>query len=222
VRTRIVSASLIAALALAGCPKSNPPANPEEKKAEPAKTEPARTEPAKTEVPAAPEKAVVELSTSMGKIKLELDGKKAPLTVANFLQYVRSGHYSGTIFHRVISTFMIQGGGFDANMNEKPTRAPIQNEAQNGLSNDRGTVAMARTPNPHSAGAQFFINVVSNPNLNHRDTSLQGWGYCVFGKVIDGMDVVDKIKGVEVGMQGGHENVPKTPVLINEAKIVSQ
>jgi peptidyl-prolyl cis-trans isomerase B (cyclophilin B) len=224
VRTRLVlCASLLATLALAGCPKnpSNPASStpPEEKKSEPAKTEPAKTAPV---TPAAPEKAVVELSTTMGKIKLELDGKKAPQTVANFLQYVRSGHYNGTIFHRVISTFMIQGGGFDANMVEKTTRPPIQNEAQNGLSNDRGTVAMARTPNPHSAGAQFFINVNDNPNLNHRDTSLQGWGYCVFGKVTDGMDVVDKIKAVETEMRGGHENVPKTPVVINEAKIVSQ
>jgi peptidyl-prolyl cis-trans isomerase B (cyclophilin B) len=216
----VVSLSIALAIALAGCPKNA--SSPEEKKSEPAaKTEPAKTDPANTTPPAAaPDRAVVELSTTMGKIKLELNGKKAPQTVANFLQYVRSGHYNGTIFHRVISSFMIQGGGFDASMNEKPTRPPIQNEADNGLSNVRGSVAMARTPNPHSAGAQFFVNVVDNEKLDHRDKSLQGWGYCVFGKVIEGMDVVDKIKGVETGMQGPHGDVPKTAVVINEAKIV--
>jgi peptidyl-prolyl cis-trans isomerase B (cyclophilin B) len=210
----VVSLSIGLAVALGGCPKNA--SSPEEKKSEPEK----KGEPADKTAVAAPERAVVELSTTMGKIKLELNGKKAPQTVANFLQYVRSGHYNGTIFHRVISTFMIQGGGFDASMNEKPTRPPIQNEADNGLSNVRGSVAMARTPNPHSAGSQFFVNVTDNEKLNHRDKSMAGWGYCVFGKVIDGMDVVDKIKGVETGTQGPHDDVPRTAVVINEAKIV--
>jgi peptidyl-prolyl cis-trans isomerase B (cyclophilin B) len=163
----------------------------------------------------------VELSTSWGKIKLELDAARAPKTVSNFLKYVRSGHYNGTIFHRVIGDFMIQGGGFDTNYSEKPTDTRVQNEADNGLSNLRGTVAMARTPDPHSAGAQFFINVVDNQRLDHRSKTPEGWGYCVFGKVVDGMDVVDKIKAVATGAKGPFsQDAPLTEVVINEAKVV--
>jgi peptidyl-prolyl cis-trans isomerase B (cyclophilin B) len=168
-----------------------------------------------------PDNPVVELSTTMGKIKLQLDSKKAPKTVANFLGYVRKGHYNGTIFHRVIEGFMIQGGGFDTSMSEKPTDPPIQNEADNGLSNRRGTVAMARTPDPNSASAQFFINVADNTNLDHREKSQMGWGYCVFGEVIEGMDVVEKIKAVPTTNKGPMQNVPVTDVVINEAKITN-
>ncbi|CAG0992442.1 Peptidyl-prolyl cis-trans isomerase cyp18 [Methylophilaceae bacterium] len=137
--------------------------------------------------------SVVEMKTSQGVIIIELNGEKAPNTVANFLQYVKDGHYSGTIFHRVISGFMIQGGGMDKNLNEKPTRDPIRNEADNGLTNSIGTIAMARTSDPHSATAQFFINVANNTFLNHTDKSQRGWGYVVFGKVVKGMDVVQRI-----------------------------
>ena len=164
----------------------------------------------------------VELSTTLGKIKLELDAAKAPKTVANFLGYVRSGHYSGTLFHRVIAEFMIQGGGFDTSYNEKPAPSRVKNEADNGLSNKRGTVAMARTPDPDSAGSQFFINVVDNEKLDHREKTPEGWGYCVFGKVIEGMDVVDKIRAVATGSKGPFPtDVPLTEVVINEAKIVN-
>jgi len=171
--------------------------------------------------PSLPDPVKVELSTSLGKITLALATRKAPGTVANFLSYVRKGHYNGTVFHRVISSFMIQGGGFDTKLVEKPTDTPIQNEADNGLSNERGTVAMARTPNPHSATAQFFINVVDNKKLDHREKTLQGYGYCVFGKVIEGMDVVDKIKAIPTGPKGPFDSdVPTTEVVINEAKVV--
>ncbi len=159
----------------------------------------------------------VRLNTSMGDIVLELDPVRAPQTVANFLQYVRERHYDGTIFHRVMSDFMIQGGGFNAQMQQKPTRAPIPLEALNGLRNDRGTVAMARTQNPHSATAQFFINVVDNPNLNAPRPD--GHGYAVFGRVVAGMEVVDRIRGVAVGNQSGHQNVPRTPVTILKATL---
>jgi peptidyl-prolyl cis-trans isomerase B (cyclophilin B) len=162
----------------------------------------------------------VELSTTMGKIKLELDADKAPKTVATFLGYVRAGHYTGTLFHRVIRDFMIQGGGFDTSYNEKPAPNRVKNEADNGLSNKRGTVAMARTPDPDSAGAQFFINVVDNSNLDHREKTPQGWGYCVFGKVLEGMDVVDKIREVATGSKGPFStDAPLTEVVINEATI---
>ena len=139
--------------------------------------------------------------TSKGRIVVELDADKAPKTVANFLQYVKSGHYNGVIFHRVIDGFMIQTGGFTADMTQKPTKAPIQNEADNGLRNDRGTIAMARTGDPHSASAQFFINTVDNDSLNHQGKTPQGWGYAVFGKVVEGMDVVDQITKVRTGNQ---------------------
>ena len=159
----------------------------------------------------------VRLSTSLGDIVLELQPDKAPKSVENFLQYVRDKHYDGTVFHRVIDGFMIQGGGFTADLQQKPTRAPIPLEASNGLKNDRGTIAMARTANPNSATAQFFINLVNNNPLNA--PSPDGHGYAVFGKVVSGMDVVDKIKGVAVGNQGPHQNVPKTPVTILKATL---
>ncbi|MDO5288432.1 MAG: peptidylprolyl isomerase [Pseudomonadota bacterium] len=152
-----------------------------------------------------------------GVITLELDTAKAPKSVENFLAYVKAGHYDGTIFHRVIPGFMIQGGGFTADMKQKPTQAPIANEAANGLKNDLYTIAMARTSDPHSATAQFFINVAGNDFLNHTAPNAQGWGYAVFGKVIQGQDVVDGIKGVPTGRAGFHENVPKTPVVIEKA-----
>ncbi|MCG6875150.1 MAG: peptidyl-prolyl cis-trans isomerase [Betaproteobacteria bacterium] len=162
----------------------------------------------------------VELKTSMGTIVLELYPEKAPKTVANFLQYVKDGHYPGTQFHRVINGFMIQGGGFDRDFKEKPTRAPIQNEAANGLKNDYGTIAMARRPDPHSASAQFFINVKDNDFLNYREPTARGWGYAVFGKVVSGMDVVEKIAKVETGNVGPFQNVPRDPVIIESASII--
>nr|WP_256713711.1 peptidylprolyl isomerase [Psychrobacter sp. Rd 27.2] len=165
---------------------------------------------------------VVQLDTNMGAIVIELNEEKAPKTVENFLNYVKSGHYDGTIFHRIIDGFMIQGGGMDAEMNEKATNAPIENEADNGLKNDKGTIAMARTQDPHSATSQFFINVKDNDFLNHSGKNMQGWGYTVFGKVTSGMDVIDKMRGVPTGRFGMHADVPKEPVVINSATIVSQ
>ena len=164
----------------------------------------------------------VELETTMGNIVIELNQEKAPNTVANFLEYVKSGHYDGTIFHRVIDGFMIQGGGMDANMTEKSTNAPIQNEADNGLKNEVSTIAMARTSDPHSATAQFFINVKDNSFLNFSGKNPQGWGYAVFGKVIEGMDIVNKIKGVPTGKYGFHADVPTTPVVITHAKVIEK
>jgi len=160
----------------------------------------------------------VKLATSMGDIVIELDAAKAPKTVDNFLQYVKAGHYNGTIFHRVIPTFMIQGGGMTPDMKELPTRAPIPLEARNGLTNERGTVAMARTMNPNSATAQFFINVKNNDFLN-AEQSRDGNGYAVFGKVVSGMDVVDKIRAVPTGHKGMHDDVPDTPVIIKQATV---
>lgn len=164
----------------------------------------------------------VELETTMGNIVIELNQEKAPNTVANFLEYVKSGHYDGTIFHRVIDGFMIQGGGMDANMTEKSTNDPIQNEADNGLKNEVGTIAMARTSDPHSATAQFFINVKDNSFLNFSGKNPQGWGYAVFGKVTEGMDIVNKIKGVPTGKYGFHADVPTTPVVITHAKVIEK
>ncbi len=164
----------------------------------------------------------VELETTMGNIVIELNAEKAPNTVANFLDYVKSGHYDGTIFHRVIDGFMIQGGGMDANMKEKSTNAPIKNEADNGLKNEVGTIAMARTSDPNSATAQFFINVKDNSFLNYTSPTPQGWGYAVFGKVTEGMDVVNKIKGVPTGKYGFHSDVPTTPVVISHAKVIEK
>ncbi len=162
---------------------------------------------------------MIKLHTNHGTITLELDYDKAPQTAANFEQYVRDGFYDGTIFHRVIDGFMIQGGGMEPGMKEKDTRAPIKNEADNGLSNDRGTIAMARTPDPHSASAQFFINVKDNAFLNFRSATPDGWGYCVFGRVVDGMDVVDAIKGVATGSQGFHQDVPVDDVTVERAEV---
>jgi len=160
----------------------------------------------------------VKLATSQGDIVIELDRAKAPKSVDNFLQYVRAGHYNGTIFHRVIENFMIQGGGMKPDMSEKPARAPIPLESRNGLSNVRGTVAMARTMDPNSATAQFFINVKDNDFLD-QPNARDGNGYAVFGKVVAGMDVVDKIKAVPVGDKGGFQNVPTKPVMINKATV---
>ena len=163
----------------------------------------------------------VELKTSQGSIVIELYPDKAPKTVANFLQYVKEGFYNGTVFHRVIDGFMVQGGGFDRDMREKATRPPIENEAGNKLRNDVGTLAMARTPNPHSASAQFFINVKDNDFLNYREPTPQGYGYAVFGKVSKGMDVVARITKVATGNAGGHQNVPKEPIVIESAITIS-
>jgi len=160
----------------------------------------------------------VLLATSAGDITLQLDAEKAPKTVANFLDYVKSGHYAGTVFHRVMDGFMIQGGGFTPDMVQKPTRAPIPLEARSGLKNERGTIAMARTSAPDSATSQFFINVVDNPRLDYPNPD--GNGYAVFGRVVAGMDVVDKIRAVETGNAKGHQNVPVKPVLIRSASIV--
>ncbi|MFY9477106.1 MAG: peptidylprolyl isomerase [Pseudomonadota bacterium] len=159
----------------------------------------------------------VELHTTAGVIRLELDDEKAPATVANFLEYVRAGHYDGTVFHRVIKGFMIQGGGFEPGLKQKPTRDPIQNEANNGLTNDRYTIAMARTSAPHSASAQFFINGTDNDFLNFKSESPSGWGYAVFGKVTEGTDVVDQIEKVKTGNRGGHGDVPLEDVTITKA-----
>lgn len=167
---------------------------------------------------AAEKNPVVVMETSLGNVKIELDQAKAPISVKNFLSYVDEKFYDGTIFHRVISSFMIQGGGFTADMQQKPTKAPIKNEAGNGLSNKRGTLAMARTMVVDSATAQFFINVVDNDFLDHRDNSSQGFGYAVFGKVIEGMDVVDKIKSVKTGNKMGFQDVPMDAVVIKSIK----
>jgi peptidyl-prolyl cis-trans isomerase B (cyclophilin B) len=161
---------------------------------------------------------MIVLHTSHGAITLELDAENAPKTVENFLQYVREGHYDNTIFHRVIDGFMIQGGGMEPGMKQKPTRAPIANEAGNGLKNRRYTVAMARTSEPHSATAQFFINVADNDFLDYKGPSPQGWGYCVFGKVAAGQDVVDRIKAVATGASRLHQNVPAEDVVIRRAE----
>lgn len=162
---------------------------------------------------------MVTLNTTFGPIKLELDAEKAPATVANFLAYARDGYYNGTIFHRVIDNFMIQGGGFDTDMKQKPTGEPIENEADNGLKNDAGTIAMARTMDPHSATAQFFINVKDNDFLNHSGRNMQGWGYAVFGKVTEGMDVLEKIRGVPTTSRGGHQDVPVETVIIESVTV---
>ena len=160
---------------------------------------------------------IVELNTNHGLIRVELDEAKAPITVANFLKYVNSGHYNGTVFHRVIKGFMIQGGGFEPGLKQKPTKGEIQNEANNGLKNDKYTIAMARTSAPHSASAQFFINATNNDFLNFKSESAQGWGYAVFGKVVAGTDVVDQIEKVKTGRKGFHDDVPLEDVMITKA-----
>ncbi|RTL29997.1 MAG: peptidyl-prolyl cis-trans isomerase [Burkholderiales bacterium] len=162
----------------------------------------------------------VELHTTAGLIRLELDEEKAPVTVANFVDYVNAGHYDGTVFHRVIKGFMIQGGGFEAGLKQKPTKEPIQNEANNGLKNDKYTVAMARTSAPHSASAQFFINGTNNDFLNFKSESAQGWGYAVFGKVVAGTEVVDQIEKVKTGRKGFHDDVPLEDIVITKAVVV--
>jgi peptidyl-prolyl cis-trans isomerase B (cyclophilin B) len=162
---------------------------------------------------------MIKLHTNLGVIGIELDAARAPETVKNFLAYVESGHYANTVFHRVIDGFMIQGGGFEPGMKQKPTGAPVRNEADNGLKNDRYTVAMARTNDPHSATAQFFINVADNEFLNHTAPTSQGWGYCVFGRVVEGTDVVDRIKGVKTATSGFHRDVPSEDVVIQRAEV---
>jgi peptidyl-prolyl cis-trans isomerase B (cyclophilin B) len=161
---------------------------------------------------------MVRLHTTLGTITIELDTDKAPATVANFLQYVTDGHFANTVFHRVIDGFMIQGGGFEPGMKQKPTRAPIRNEADNALRNENYTIAMARTSDPHSATAQFFINVADNAFLNHTEATSQGWGYCVFGRVTAGTDVVDRIRTVKTGTRGTHQDVPTEDVVIERAE----
>jgi len=163
---------------------------------------------------------MVIIRTTFGAITLELDAEKAPKTVANFLQYARDGFYDGTIFHRVIDNFMIQGGGFDTDFQQKETGEAVENEADNGLKNDFGTVAMARTMEPHSATAQFFINVKDNDFLNHSGKNMQGWGYTVFGKITDGAEVLDKIRAVPTTSRGGHQDVPTDPVIIESVEVV--
>jgi peptidyl-prolyl cis-trans isomerase B (cyclophilin B) len=163
--------------------------------------------------------AHVTIATTVGQMTLELDTDKAPKTVENFLSYANNGFYDGTIFHRVINNFMIQGGGFTADMEQKPTQAPVDNEANNGLKNERGTIAMARTQDPHSATAQFFINVQDNDFLNHTGENMQGWGYAVFGKVTQGEEVLDKIRSVQTGSQGGHQDVPTDPIIIESISV---
>ena len=162
---------------------------------------------------------MITLHTNYGDITIELDFDKAPISAANFKQYAEDNFYEGTIFHRVIDGFMIQGGGFDQDMNQKETREPITNEADNGLKNDCYTLAMARTMEPDSASSQFFINVKDNDFLNHTAKTTQGWGYCVFGKVTEGTEVVDKIKGVDTGSSGFHQDVPKEPVIIEKVTV---
>ena len=164
--------------------------------------------------------AHILMTTTVGRMTLELDADNAPKTVENFLSYVSSGFYDGTIFHRVINNFMVQGGGFTADMEQKATQAPIENEANNGLKNARGTIAMARTQDPHSATAQFFINVQDNDFLNHTGENMQGWGYAVFGKVTEGEDVLDKIRCVQTGSQAGHQDVPVEPIIIESVTVI--
>ena len=163
----------------------------------------------------------VKLTTNHGDIVIELNAEKAPITVANFIEYVKAGHYENTVFHRVIGNFMVQGGGFEPGMKEKKDMRPsIKNEADNGLPNEKYTVAMARTMEPHSASAQFFINVADNSFLNHTAPTAQGWGYAVFGKVVEGQDVVDKIKGVKTTSKAGHQDVPAEDVIVEKAEII--
>ena len=165
--------------------------------------------------------AHILMTTTLGPMTLELDADNAPKTVENFLSYVSNGFYDGTIFHRVINNFMVQGGGFTADMEQKATQAPIDNEANNGLKNARGTIAMARTQDPHSATAQFFINVQDNDFLNHTGENMQGWGYAVFGKITDGEDVLDKIRCVQTGSQAGHQDVPVEPIIIESVAVIA-
>lgn len=163
---------------------------------------------------------MIILHTNHGDIHIELDEKNAPKTAENFLNYAKEGFYNGTIFHRVINNFMIQGGGFDVDMKQKSSKTPIKNEANNGLKNIRGSIAMARTSDPHSASSQFFINVTDNVFLNHRNETMDGWGYCVFGQVTQGLDIIDKIKEVKTGNRSGHQDVPVENVIIETAEVI--
>ena len=163
---------------------------------------------------------MIRMETSHGDITIELDADKAPITAENFIKYAEDGFFDNTLFHRVIPNFMIQGGGFNPGMTQKATEENIENEADNGLANDRGTLAMARTSDPHSASSQFFINLKNNDFLNHSGKNMQGWGYCVFGRVTEGMDIVDKIAGVQTGQSGGHGDVPVEDVVIIKAEVV--
>lgn len=165
---------------------------------------------------------MIKLQTNHGDIIIKLFADKAPETVKNFIQYVQDGHYDNTIFHRVISNFMVQGGGFEPGMEQKPVRAPIKNEANNGLSNKVGTLAMARTMDPHSASSQFFINVSDNAFLDHTSETSQGWGYAVFGEVVEGMDVVNAIKAVDTTSRAGHQDVPREDVIIEKAEVIEE
>ena len=211
-------ATVVATFFMAGCLTAEKPEKLVEvtKACETLETTGTPETPEKIEQAKPKEKPMVILKTSMGDITLELYPDKAPATVENFLQYADDGFYKETIFHRVINTFMIQGGGFNSNMSKKATRAPVKNEADNGLKNERGTIAMARTAVPDSATAQFFINTVDNPNLNFKNPSRMGIGYCVFGRVTDGMDVVDKIRSVATGVKRGMRDVPKVDVVIKD------
>jgi peptidyl-prolyl cis-trans isomerase B (cyclophilin B) len=209
-----ILASLVCLLALAA-----PAAQPTPKAQSPApKAQSTAPKPATPKPPAANPRVL--LDTTKGKIVIELFADKAPKTVKNFLDYVKAGQYNGTIFHRVIPGFMVQGGGFTPDMNEKPTRAPVQNEADNRVSNDRGTLAMARTADPNSASAQFFINVANNAPLNFQSKTPQGWGYAVFGKVLEGMDVVDAIVAVPTTTKGPYGDVPVDPIVIRKATVM--
>ena len=163
---------------------------------------------------------MIKLETNFGDITIDLDSEKAPLTAKNFLEYVNSGYYDNTVFHRVIDGFMVQGGRFEPGMKQKPTRSPIQNEAANGLKNEKYTIAMARTSDVHSATAQFFINVADNASLNYTSSTPRGFGYCVFGRVVDGKDVVDKIRKVKTGSRGGHQDVPLEDVVLRKAYVI--
>ena len=216
----------LAALAVVGCGGgSMPPAEDAPSTAEPAPSEPRAEPPEPGDIAEErPDVAVgyprVELSTSLGTIRLELYPDKAPITVENFLGYVTEGFFDGTIFHRVVPGFVIQGGGFTSEMVEKDTRPPIENEANNGVRNLRGTICMARTSDPHSATSQFFINTKDNPPLDHRDSSLRGWGYAVFGRVTEGMEVVEAIERVPRGRKNEYDDVPVDPIVIESAWVL--
>ncbi len=216
---------MLAALGLMvtiGCGGGSPPPPAEEPAAAPAPPEPPNEEPAAKTAPAPTgTNPRVEMRTSLGTMKIELYPDKAPKTVENFLQYAREGFYDGTVFHRVISGFMIQGGGFSPDMSEKETRAPIENEASNGLKNVRGSLAMARTGDPHSASSQFFINTVDNPFLDFTAATVQGFGYAVFGQVVEGLETLDAIKKVSTGSRDGHDDVPMDPVVIESVRVLN-
>ena len=216
-----LAAGLPVVVTLASCGGAPDPAESETAPVE-AETEPAATADEEAADIATPGAPVVLMRTSLGDLRIELYPEDAPETVENFLRYVEDGHYDGTIFHRVVRGFVIQGGGFDADMVEKETQEPIRNEAQNGLRNLRATLSMARTSDPHSATAQFFVNTKDNAALDHTGTSMRGWGYAVFGKVISGMEAVDRIEATPVVSRAGHNDVPETPVVVESATVVSR